>query len=56
MLILEANKVKKYYADRLIIEIENVKGYSEDKIGIVGINGAGQRIILIYIPVRQLNY
>lgn len=46
MLLLEIDKVKKYYGDRLILEIDNLLVYSQDKIGIVGINGAGKSTLL----------
>ncbi len=46
MLLLEINKVKKYYSDRVILEIDNLLVYSEDKIGIVGINGVGKTTLL----------
>jgi macrolide transport system ATP-binding/permease protein len=46
MLLLEINKVKKYYADRLIIDIDNLLVYTGDKIGIVGVNGAGKSTLL----------
>lgn len=39
MLLIECNKIKKYYADRLILETEVLKIYSGDKIGIVGAIG-----------------
>lgn len=42
MLVLEARNVKKYYKERLIIEIDELKLYSEDRVGIVGLNGAGK--------------
>ncbi|WP_027624018.1 ribosomal protection-like ABC-F family protein [Clostridium lundense] len=46
MLLLEINKVKKYYGDRLIMDIDNLLVYSGDKIGIVGVNGAGKSTLL----------
>ena len=46
MLILEAGNIKKYYGDRLIIEFEELKIYSGDKIGIVGLNGSGKTTLL----------
>lgn len=46
MLILEAANIKKYYSDRLIIEIDDLKIYSGDKIGIVGQNGSGKTTLL----------
>ncbi len=46
MLILEAANIKKYYRDRLIINIEGLKIYSGDKIGIVGQNGSGKTTLM----------
>ncbi len=46
MLILEAANIKKYYSDRLIIEIDDLKIYTGDKIGIVGQNGSGKTTLL----------
>ncbi len=46
MLILEAYNVKKYYGDRLIIEFEDLKIYSGDRIGIVGQNGSGKTTLM----------
>jgi len=46
MLILEASNIKKYYSDRLIIEIDDLKIYSGDKIGIVGQNGCGKTTLM----------
>jgi macrolide transport system ATP-binding/permease protein len=46
MLILKADNIKKYYGDRLIIDIESLEVYSKDKLGIVGANGAGKTTLL----------
>jgi len=46
MVILEARNIKKYYSDRLIIEIDEIKIHSGDKIGIVGQNGSGKTTLL----------
>ena len=42
MLIIDGNKIKKYFGDRLILNIDSIKIYSEDRIGIVGPNGVGK--------------
>jgi len=46
MLVLEAGNIKKYYRDKLIIEFDDLKIYSGDKIGIVGQNGSGKTTLL----------
>ncbi|HOT21861.1 MAG TPA: ATP-binding cassette domain-containing protein, partial [Sedimentibacter sp.] len=46
MLLLEVNNIKKYYADRLILDIKDFKAYYGEKIGIVGANGAGKTTLL----------
>jgi macrolide transport system ATP-binding/permease protein len=46
MVILEAQKLIKYFGDRLIISVEDLKIKKGDKIGIVGQNGAGKTTLL----------
>lgn len=46
MLILEAQRVKKYYGDRLILSLNDLKVYTGDRIGIIGPNGAGKTTLL----------
>ncbi|NLD48967.1 MAG: ABC-F type ribosomal protection protein [Clostridiaceae bacterium] len=46
MLILEAGNIKKYFSDRLIVELDGLKIYSGDKIGVVGQNGAGKTTLM----------
>ncbi len=46
MLILEANHIKKYFGERLILACDQIKIYSDDKIGIVGRNGSGKTTLL----------
>ena len=46
MLILEISNLKKYYGDRLLLKIDNLKIYSEERIGIVGLNGIGKSTLL----------
>ncbi len=46
MLILEAQKIKKYYGDRLIFALDDLKVYTGDRIGIIGLNGSGKTTLL----------
>lgn len=46
MLLIEGLNIKKYYGDRLILDVENLKIYSEDRIGIVGVNGVGKTTLM----------
>lgn len=46
MLLIECANIKKYYGDRLIIDIENLEIYSEDRIGVVGLNGMGKTTLM----------
>lgn len=52
MLLIECNKIKKYFGDRLILDIERLRIYSEDRIGIVGINGAGKTTLINILSKR----
>lgn len=54
MLLAEMNSVKKYYGDRLILEVDNFKIYSGDRIGIVGLNGAGKSTFLNILTGRVI--
>jgi macrolide transport system ATP-binding/permease protein len=46
MLLLYAQNIKKYYGDRLILNIDDLKIYSGDRIGVVGLNGAGKTTLM----------
>ncbi|KMT22283.1 ribosomal protection-like ABC-F family protein [Clostridium cylindrosporum] len=46
MLLIECANIKKYYGDRLILDIEGLKIYSNDRIGVVGLNGMGKTTLL----------
>lgn len=52
MLLLEAGNIKKYYADRLITELDDFKIYSGDRIGVVGLNGSGKTTLLEMLAGR----
>lgn len=48
-------KIKKYYGTRLLLDIEDLKVYENDKIGIVGVNGVGKTTLLEIIN-RNIEY
>lgn len=46
MQLANLNKVKKYYGDRLILDIDKFEINEKDKIGLVGSNGAGKTTLI----------
>ena len=52
MLLIECSKIKKYFGDRLIIEVDELKIYSEDRIGVVGRNGSGKTTLINILSQR----
>jgi len=52
LLLIEANNIKKSFADRLILDVESLKIYSEDRIGIVGVNGVGKTTLINILSKR----
>lgn len=51
-MLLELKNISKYYGDKKILEIENLKIYEKEKIGIVGQNGSGKTTLLNIISGR----
>ncbi|KNF08497.1 nucleotide-binding protein ExpZ [Gottschalkia purinilytica] len=52
MLLIECSKIKKYFGDRLILDVDHLKIYSEDRIGIVGRNGVGKTTLINILSQR----
>lgn len=52
MLVLQACSIKKSYGDRVIVQVEDLKIYHGEKIGIVGANGAGKTTLLELLAGR----
>lgn len=46
MVLASLNKVKKYFGDRLILNIDNLEIFEGDRIGLVGENGAGKTTLI----------
>lgn len=55
MLKINIQKLKKYYGSRLLLDIEDLSIYQNDKIGIVGVNGVGKTTLLEIIS-NNINY
>ena len=53
MLKINFNKVKKYYKDRLVLDIEDLKIFEADRVGVVGKNGSGKSTFLNLIENRE---
>lgn len=52
MLLIECDKIRKSYGERLILDIDHLSIYSEDRIGIVGPNGAGKTTLVDILSDR----
>lgn len=46
MLLIKIDKIKKYYGDRLILDIDSLEILVGEKIGLVGVNGGGKTTLL----------
>ncbi|GAA0716878.1 ABC-F type ribosomal protection protein [Clostridium malenominatum] len=52
MLLMECSNIKKYFGNRLILDIGNFKIYSKNRIGIVGVNGVGKTTLINILSGR----
>ncbi|MDQ2086768.1 ABC-F type ribosomal protection protein [Herbivorax sp. ANBcel31] len=52
MLLVECSGIKKYFGERLILKIDNLKIYSGDCIGVVGVNGVGKTTLIDILSQR----
>lgn len=52
MLLIEASKIKQYFGDRLLLDMDHLRIYSEDRIGIVGRNGVGKTTFINILSNR----
>ena len=46
MLLIKIDKLKKYYEDKLILDISNLEISSGDRIGLIGENGCGKTTLI----------
>ncbi|WP_186430677.1 ribosomal protection-like ABC-F family protein [Clostridium sp. BSD9I1] len=52
MLLMECSNIKKYFGDRLILDVETLKIYSKDRIGVIGVNGIGKTTLINILSKR----
>jgi macrolide transport system ATP-binding/permease protein len=52
MALIECRTIKKYFGDRLILDIDNLTIYPEDRIGIIGANGVGKTTLINILSQR----
>lgn len=53
MLLLKLENVKKYFGDRLLFNIEELKIHEGERVGIVGVNGCGKTTLMNVITGRE---
>lgn len=53
MLLIEGRNIKKSYGERLILDVDDIKIYSEDRIGIVGLNGVGKTTLMNILAGKE---
>lgn len=53
MLLLELENIKKYFGDRLLFDIEELRINEGERIGIVGVNGCGKTTLMNIITGNQ---
>lgn len=52
MLLLKAERIKKIYGERIVLDVEELLIYTNDKIGVVGANGAGKTTLFDVLAGR----
>lgn len=52
MALIKVNRLKKYYEDRLILDINDLEINEGDKVGLVGVNGCGKTTLLDIITSK----
>lgn len=53
MQLIKVNNLRKYYGDRLILDINKLEVFDGEKIGLVGVNGSGKTTLLNIICGRE---
>lgn len=46
MLLIKGSNIKKYFSDRLVLDIKDLRIHTNDRIGIVGANGVGKTTLI----------
>ncbi|AGK98518.1 ATPase component of ABC transporters with duplicated ATPase domain [Clostridium pasteurianum BC1] len=55
-MLIECENIKKYYGERLVLDIKNLKIYSENRVGLVGINGEGKTTLINILLGKDNQY